>query len=219
MFSSPLKGVLAAGSLLAITPLSSATVFNLQPTEDTWINSVAPDATNGADVELRMLGWFDIGARRPLLKFDLSSVPDDSTVLSAQLTLQQLRFGAGSWTGFPANVWRMPDDNWVEETATWGNYNQTGGTDVAVLQPPHSDGPRTWDIRIADWNYTQDLSDNAVTFQMRWGDELSQHLKDIFYSSKEGTVVPVLTLNAVPEPATLAVLSLGVLAFLRKRKA
>jgi hypothetical protein len=57
--------------------------------------------------------------------------------------------------------------------------------------------PWVWNIRIADWNYAQDLLDDAVTFETRWqgGDNFWLFTG---FSSKEGTVAPTLRIEYIP---------------------
>ncbi len=218
MFAKRLAGPLA-GSLFLLTPAqTTADVIFLQAVDDSAISSFAPDLPAGNDALLSMEGWFSLGAARPLFKFDLSSIPDGRALLSAQLTLEQV--GPADWSGFPAEVWRLPNDNWVEGTVTWNSYDQAGGLEVATFQGPQEAGPRVFDIRIADWNYAQDVLDDSVTFQTRWGAELNQQYKRLRYSSKEGAVVPILRIeyDPVPEPATTAVLLGGLAALLRRRR-
>ena len=78
-------------------------------------------------------------------------------------------------------------------------FAQTGPVAVAILPPVHETVTRVWDIRMADWNYAEDLLDNAVTFMTRWDNsapyryETDGYYKANSYSSKEGTTAPTLT--------------------------
>jgi hypothetical protein len=177
-----------------------ADVLTLQPVDDSTISTITgePGTPFGNADQLAMTGWLDIGARRPLLKFDLSPIPDGWTVLSAVLTLQLVYIHPTSWPTFASEVWRMPNDNWVETTVTWNSYDQTGAVAVATNILDAAIGPRVWNISIADWNYAADLLDEAVTFELRWSQELSQHFKYVGYSSKEGTVTPTLRIEFIP---------------------
>lgn len=192
---------LLVGSLVSLTAeVSTAGVVTLQPVDDAFISTISGEDNTpfGNADQLAMTGWLDIGARRPLLKFDLSPIPDGWAVLSAVLTLEQVYLNPSSWQTFATEAWRMPNDNWVEATVTWNSYDQTGAVQVAILQPPQTNSPRVWNISIADWNYAEDLLDDAVTFELRWGQELSQHFKYVGYSSKEGTVAPTLRIEFIP---------------------
>ncbi len=192
----------SALALLAAETLR-ADVITLQPVDDSTISSLSGQTNTpaGNAAQLTMTGWHDIGATRPLLKFDLSSIPDNAVVLSAELTLEQVFLNPSSWKTFPVKVWRMPNDDWSEATVTWNSYAQTGAVQVASLPGPQTNSPRVWGITLADWDFTKDLLDNAVTFQLRWGDELNQNYKQVGYSSKEGAVVPTLRIEYVPRPA------------------
>ena len=195
--------LLAVALALLTAGTSPADMLTLQPVDDSTISTITgePDTPFGNADQLAMTGWLDIGARRPLLKFDLSPIPDGWTLLSAVLTLQLVYIHPTSWPTFASEAWRMPNDNWVEATVTWNSYDQTGAVAVATNVLDAAIGPRVWNIRIADWNYAEDLLDNAVTFQTRWGLENNQWLKHVAYSSKEGTVVPTFRIEYLPCPA------------------
>lgn len=191
-----------AGLLTLLTAATApADVVTLQPVDDSTIGTQYP--TNTADGSQFVLEfWISGYTHRPLLKFDLSSIPDGWAVLSAELTLLHNLWHPNSAPVFHTEVWRMPNDNWSEETVTWDNYDQAGGVAVALRQ---SQGwtnwnalvPWVWNIRIADWNYAQDLLDDAVTFETRWqgGDNFWLFTG---FSSKEGTVAPTLRIEYVP---------------------
>lgn len=196
--------LLAVGLALLTAETSPADVVTLQPVDDSMISTLAgqSDTPYGNASQLGVVGWLDIGATRALLKFDLRSIPDGWAVLSAVLTLEQVYLHPSSWPTFPIEAWRMPNDNWAEATVTWNSYAQTGAVQVASVQPPQTNSPKILNIRIADWAYAGDLLDDAVTFELRWGDELSQHYKNVGYSSKEGTVTPTLRIEYIPALAT-----------------
>lgn len=197
MYERPLARVLAGSIALMFPLIALAEIIILQPDADTTITTLNPDTPQGHSTQLEMAGWVNWGVVRPMLRFDLSSVPKGSTVLSALLTLEQVYHNPNTANTFPAEVWHMPNDNWIEDTATWNSYDQTGGVAVAIDNGPQTNGTRVWSIRTADWNYAADFLDNAVTFEMRWGYETNQWLKHIAYSSREGFAIPTLQLDVV----------------------
>jgi hypothetical protein len=194
-----------AGALVVLTAeVATADVLTLQPVDDAYLSNSGGEADltyNTANLE--QFGYYG-AIKRPLLKFDLSSIPDGATVVSAQLTLQLPGIYGGDL--HYSSVWRMPNDNWAEETVTWNSYAQTGAVSVAILPGTSQIGSRVWTIRIADWTYAQDLLDNAVTFMVRWDDsgglyETDGYYKANSYSSKEGTSAPELRIEYTPDPS------------------
>ncbi len=166
-------------------------------TADTSLNASEPDVPKGDLAGLDQFGYIGLYPHRPLLKFDLSSIPDGATVLQAELTLELITtYGGGTASLL---VW-LPNDDWAEETATWNSYDQSGAIYLGSLPSAEETGPRTWSINMADWNYAADLFDNAVTFRTRWEAEGNGSYKWNVYSSKEGGVSPKLTLTiAAPQ--------------------
>ena len=192
---------LLAGSLAWLSAeRSAADVVTLQPVDDAYLSNSPGESNLPWDTaELVQFGYYS-NVKRPLLKFDLSSLPDGATVLSAELTLQLVGIYGGQ--GHFTSVWRMPNDNWAEETVTWDSYDQTGAVSVAILPGAVEIGSRVWNISMADWTYAEDLLDNAVTFMVRWDDsggfyETDGYYKANNYSSKEGTSAATLTLTTL----------------------
>jgi len=200
----PMKSIhlsLLAVSLALLTAETSvADVVILQPSDDTTIGTHYPTNTgDGSPLVLEF--WISGYTHRPLLKFDLSSIPDGCAVVSAELTLLHNLWHGNSAASFATELWRMPDDNWSEATVTWNSYDQAGGVAVATRQANGANWdvlePWVWNIRIADWHYQQDLLDDAVTFEARWqgGDNFWLFTG---FSSKEGTVAPTLRIEFIP---------------------
>jgi hypothetical protein len=190
-------GLFAAGA-------SPAGVVTLQPVDDAYLSSSGSEADqtfNGAVLD--QFGYYS-AYKRPLLKFDLSSIPDGATIVSARLTLGLQGIYGGQ--GHSTTLWRMPNDNWNETTVTWNTYTQAGAVAVASLPGTNDLGARVWDIQLAAWSYAADLADDAVTFQTRWetdgygGWEGDGYYKANSFSSKEGTVAPQLRIEYTMEP-------------------
>ena len=182
-------------------------VVTLQPVDDAYLSSSGSEADQTWNsTELAQHGYYG-ASKRPLLKFDLSSIPDGATLTSAQLVLQQT--GSYGGEGYFTTLARMTNDNWFETNVTWNSYNQTGAAVVATL-PFESGGTKTWQINLATWAYAEDLADDAVTFMVRWdvdiygGTEGDGVYKSRKYSSKEGSAPPTLQIEYVTGSATPA---------------
>ena len=83
---------------------------------DTWIEQVAPLSTHGFDAEL--ISKNTPGDHmRPMVMFDLSSIPFGSTVVKAEL---EFFVTSPDLSGLPINIHRNQTP-WSEATATWFN--------------------------------------------------------------------------------------------------
>ncbi len=179
-------------------------VVTLQPVDDAYLSNGSEADQNWNTTALEQFGYY-ASIKRPLLKFDLSSIPDGATVLSAQLTLQ--RAGHYGGDGYFSALSRMTNDNWFETNVTWNSYNQTGAVVVATLPHDHHDNLKTWNVNLAAWAYAEDLLDDNVTFMLRWdqdiygGYETDGVYKWNTYISKEGTVSPTLRIEYTTAPA------------------
>ena len=82
-------------------------------TRDTKIKSDEPSTVFGSDTELEVDGDPD---RSVILKWDLSSLPPGSSVLSASITLEVTNESSDSY-----EIYEMKQD-WVEDEANWSQY-------------------------------------------------------------------------------------------------
>jgi hypothetical protein len=123
-------GVLAA---LAVGPVALAESVSLTPVADTTLFQFIP--TNNLGGTVNLLGGTTMnGARnRPLLRFDLSSIPAGATITNVTLTLTDLSGGT-----FPASNFQLHRllVDWGEGTKT-GNQGQSAET-----------GEATWNSRF-----------------------------------------------------------------------
>jgi hypothetical protein len=122
----------AAGNNNTAATQFSITYLTLQPDEtaanDTFINNFA-DTTNYATNGALRVGRSGAYTYRALVKFDLSSIPAGSTVLSAILSLYAITDNSTNAVAFKVH---RPLRAWVEDQATWqiystGNSWQTAG--------------------------------------------------------------------------------------------
>ena len=195
--------------LLAAGPVG-ATIITLQPVADATLSSSGAAADQPENLPTLAQVGTNGAVKRPLLKFDLSSVPDDATLTSARLILSQTGVDGGD--GYFTAIAHMTNDNWLEESITWNSYGETGAVLVAIL--PFDTAPtRMWNLSLTAWDYASDLADDAVTFMVRWyvdihgGTEADAIYKSVVYSSKEGAAAPTLELEfsggSPPQPSLL----------------
>jgi hypothetical protein len=99
----------------------SGTPTGLLPSDDTFIKGDSPLNNYGNDTtfDVRPANGAD---RRGLLKFDLSSIPQNATVNSATLYLFERDNKAGRLT----YLYRVTS-NWNENTVTWLTWTLLGG--------------------------------------------------------------------------------------------
>ncbi|WP_437994117.1 DNRLRE domain-containing protein [Sorangium sp. So ce145] len=90
-----------------------------------WQN--APTWNDGANVALSSGTSASGGIRRSLLRFDLSGVPSNAEIVSANLSLSQI-YKADTST---VRVHRVTSA-WAESTATWGSFGESFDPAIAA---------------------------------------------------------------------------------------
>ncbi|UCF11744.1 MAG: DNRLRE domain-containing protein [Thermoplasmatales archaeon] len=178
------------------------------PIDDTFIDK--PDGTNlpRGDYEYMIIqneygatpGW-QIDS---LITFDISSVPSDSIILSAELKLYYHQWYANNPAGRQLNLYKITSD-WDEETATWNNQPSYASQPTTSSPVPSSTG--TW----MEWDVTEDIKDFVsgqetnygwkVTDENYWG---TFDIPQTFFRTKESSYVPYLEIEVlVPHMAFL----------------
>jgi uncharacterized repeat protein (TIGR01451 family) len=139
--------MLAALAAAVWPPSARAATYLLGPEKDAWISETAPLQNYGTDTELRARTGLFAG-ERPMLAFDLSSIPAGSTVKQATL---------GLFVTAPdprAVLIRKVTSGWTETSAKW--WTHATAYDAATLYGsfvPAAAGPVTADITalVQEW--------------------------------------------------------------------
>jgi hypothetical protein len=162
------------------------------PSDDTYIKGGSPLTNFGSDNELEVRP--DSGSdRRGLLKFDLGSIPANSTITSATLYLYSQDSKAGQTT----YIYRVTS-NWSENSATWSTWTLPGGdfdsdTSYFTFLPAQSNCMLTLDLTSLVQAWVDGTSPNYGLLLYSIG---PNHI--IRYSSKEnGTASQRPKLNIV----------------------
>lgn len=116
--------------------------------EDTNVATGSPDQPRGAAAELTP-GYCAApsnGNMRSWLKFDLSSLPADATILSASL---RLVFFA-HWGTQDYEIYRSAHDDWSEGTLTWNTQPAYDPEVLATVPAFEEDNVwKSWDLTVA----------------------------------------------------------------------
>lgn len=114
-----------------VIPTGVNSVYQIPASKDTFLSSSNP-GTNYGNLNLLRLGWNSTyGAMRTVIQFDLSSIPQNAFINSAQLRIYQTSASPSndSPMGTKAQFMRS---SWSEGGATWNNANYLGGAEIGV---------------------------------------------------------------------------------------
>ena len=119
----PFAGPAVAGDDRDVRPSEVATTditVTLSPVADADVVIDQPDANFGAAASVKVGPELFEAARHVYLKFDLSSIPADATIVEA--TLAMSAYSGFAW-GNDGNVYAsfVPEDAWTEMGLTWNN--------------------------------------------------------------------------------------------------
>jgi len=148
--------VCSVAALLCFPLGLQADMTTLTPTHDTYITSANPDASWG------WRSWMEVGYKasagieRPMVQFDLSSIPTGATVISA--TFEAYYFLCYTYSADTDLTIRRLTSEWTEGTANWTNMSAHMDARVYAVQTVGgtADTNRwvTWDVTnlVREWH-------------------------------------------------------------------
>src|SRR3990170_2933467 len=152
------------GDVVLASTSGPSTLLVLQPDgatgQDSWLEEFNPTATHGTETIMSLDGTGS--ERRPILRFDVSSIPANAVIDGAVLYLYQNAANAGDTV--VASVYQVTA-SWTEADVTWDDRDASnawltagGDFDSHVIAQATIDATtnvwRSWNItQLADWWY------------------------------------------------------------------
>lgn len=186
-----------------VTSLGSTSSYPIAVDQDTWIDSDSPTANHAGDIKLGVL--FKNGkTSRPLIRYDLTTLPPHATILSATAWFH---VGAAHQVG-TVDIHRLTAD-WQEDTATWESMQQHMDSQVLASIPAQA-ANNVW----VSVNLTSQVQ-AWVNGQSNYGIALNATMEntDGDYASRETaqrSYLEVIVGTSSPSPVSLS--STGTLA-------
>jgi len=119
-------------------------VVLIPPTDDTYIRSERPNVNYGLQKFMRNkygASSSTILEQDSLLSFDISSIPEDACILSAELSVFYFKYKDNDPSGIILDLHKILDD-WDEEIVTWNTAPVV--TDCSISQAVVPSSIRTW---------------------------------------------------------------------------
>lgn len=224
--------VLSLTLLVGLAAMSGAATTSLPTIKDTRLLTFSPSQNNGVGEIFSTYNSGPANEQTSVLEFDLSSIPAGDVITSATLNVWgDNSFGSGVST---TNIYRVTNP-WAEMQATWlvrqtgVPWSTPGGDAVGTTGVANTNPYASWTgNQITQWyafNITQLVSEWHTGTHTNYGLLMRGPTTNrLVYASKEHPQVswrPYLTVThqAVPEPATLLVSGLALLALRRRRRA
>ncbi|MFA5101870.1 MAG: DNRLRE domain-containing protein [Candidatus Thermoplasmatota archaeon] len=146
------------------------------PTDDTYIANLDPSEVNGDLTYLatrnRYGGGSDVWECDILIKFDLSSIPPSTPIISASLNLYYYAWGDSNPAGRPLTVYRITSD-WDEMTVNYNTRPSKSSNVSATQKVPSAHGVgMSWELTEDVQQYIDDPASNfgwEIMDETYWG--------------------------------------------------
>ena len=199
--------------LFALGSVEAAIVY---PVDDASVINTEPDTAHPDGNILTWTAYMSGGRGRSYIKFQTASLPPLSLVTAVTLNLYQ--YDAGGFVPW-VSICNVSDDSWSQDTLTWNNMPSAGST-INLKDIGFEHQWVSFDLfSNGEWNYQADLEDGFASFLIK-SDESGDERHN-FYSSEEevvGDFRPYLQVWYIPEPATIAMLTLGSIMCIKRRE-
>jgi hypothetical protein len=193
-----------------------ANSISLQASEDVLVNStkvVTPGYYQNGFLSVYYDGTV---YNRSYLKFDLSGIPDVSVITQAYLWLYDYE----GLSNPVADVHHVSDDSWTESATLWSN-KPSYDSKLDSGSPVIGNWIKYDLLSIGGWNYSIDLADNTLSLLLKEGETSTSTKQAHFYASDydlgHTALRPRLDITYVPEPSTLVLIGIGMIALVGGR--
>jgi len=187
----------------------SPTTVQLYPTNDAYVSSEEPDDSAGTQPYLYVYTNGD--EYRSLLKFNLSSIPNDAEVQSATLKVL-IDADHWPWSGAGASLEAraVTNDVWSEGTVTWNNQPPYGSLLGTVTQSFYEDGEMAeewWEWNVVTWVSSELSGDKTASFCLKATENQCWFCAEEYSDTSKRPYLEVTYTIPEPEkdPTTLAV--------------
>jgi len=184
--------------LLLIVPCSSPIISagskTLYPTDDTYVNINAPN-TNYGEIDYMLIRTDYWGGQIDgLVKFDVSSIPIGSTIVSAKLNLYYYGWAGSNPNDREIKLYTMIHD-WDEDNITWNTCGRDNPYYIYTTVPS-SFSWMTWDVT----SNVQDFVDGTkANYGWKVGDHQGWLWGDVpqtkFRTKEYGNYIPYLEID------------------------
>lgn len=168
---------------------------DLQAEEDSYVRENEPNTNFGDDWYLYVSNYTHFGEEQDYIKFDLSEIPSDSTIVSATLSLYCYYV---DWIPIYVEAHYCPDNSWTEMGITWNNKPSY---DSAPTDTQYVSVEDTW----YSWNVSTDVQQalsNGYLTEVMISTDMSE--TGVEFYSREYSATPYFgpTLTICYESAT-----------------
>lgn len=176
------------------TNAQTATKIVIYPTADSYVDSSNPDTNFGTSTTLNVSA--NTIQAYTYVKFDLSGIPVDATILNANLSVNLVTDIGSIYRDDKVGVYSCQDNSWGEQTITWNNKPATVSSPTSVWTIPiiFLTGYRSWDV-------TQDaktaLQSRGLTEVLKFTEKYGDYGCMVF-RSKDGGTSPRLEIEYIP---------------------
>lgn len=207
--------------LLAMSRPVAADMVNLVPVADGYVEDARNDGDSDFDtidtnstiyLHLEVIQGVTDTELRGVVEFDITSIPVGSTIISAQLVLVTAPLGGAA--GPLCDVYGYAGDGSIDLGDALAGVSLTPPSTFAPSMVPGT--TNYLDIQTGFIQSLTDAGESYAGFTMRPVNS-DRH---IYFDALETGVAPALNVEytAIPEPGTIALLGLGALGLIGRRK-
>lgn len=228
-------GIVATLCLGIVSATAHGTPFQFQSIADTTITT-HPNLGSGSSPQggswrmftiARYTGWGDLQLARSLVRFDLSSLDGQTILSNATLSFRLVDYYSSKNYGSPTTqlVYLRPVTvGWSEATATHNNFGGEPGVQsdeygaVLASQTVSISQLNTWISWTVPASVVQSWIDAPSSNFGLMLDPPNYDDPELSWGCRESSFAPTLTFEATPEPGSVALLALGGLMSMRRRR-